>query len=108
MGRTVVTTQMRLVVNRIDNHLDKTVAVMATDIHRQASILAPHASGALIGSGRITRNGQADYDVTYGGGKVPYAKRRHYENRKNPQTLKYLERAGDNVSRNLKRYIESA
>lgn len=79
---------------------------MATDIHRVASMNAPVLSGALVKSGRIKKNGQANYSVIYGGGSIPYAKRRHYENKKHPGTLKYLERAGDDTSRNIKRYLK--
>lgn len=84
---------------------------MATDILRQASILAPRDSGNLISSGRIEgKSGQ--YVVSFGGQTggvdVPYAKRRHYENFKNPQTLLYLERAGDNVARQKSKYIRNS
>lgn len=71
---------------------------MATDIHAKAVILAPHASGALVNSGEITQVNEG-YKIKFGNSRVPYAKRRHYENKKNPQTLKYLERAGDSVVR---------
>jgi hypothetical protein len=37
--------------------------------------------------------------VIFGGGGVRYARRRHFENKKNPQTLQYLYRAGDAVVR---------
>lgn len=76
---------------------------MATDIHRFASILAPKDKGTLVKSGRVKRLGAAAYEIVFGGTaggfSVPYAKRRHYENKKNPQTLRYLERAGDSVKR---------
>lgn len=74
---------------------------MTTDIHRRSTILAPKDTGALVNSGRIDRvtNG---YSITYGNSRVPYARRRHFENRKNPQTLGYLERAGYSVIRGNK------
>jgi len=88
-----------------ERKLDLAVLEMATDIHRRSAILAPVDTRALVNSGRIIRRDKGKYSVAYGGGRVKYAKRRHYENKKNPQTLKYLERAGTSVSRSLNRYI---
>ncbi|HUH57787.1 MAG TPA: hypothetical protein VL020_04665, partial [Pseudomonadales bacterium] len=60
----------------------------------------------LVNSGRINKKGNASYTVSFGGDGVKYAKRRHYENKLNPQTLLYLEKAGDGISRsNLNKYI---
>lgn len=78
---------------------------MATDIHRRAKALAPVDTSALVNSGRIeqTKDG---YRVIFGSSRVPYARRRHFENKKNPQTLHYLSRAGDNVIRgNTSKYF---
>lgn len=72
---------------------------MVTDIHRRSTALAPIGeTHNLVGSGRIEpiTNG---YRVKYGSAKVPYARRRHFENKKNPQTLGYLAKAGDSVAR---------
>jgi len=90
-----------------ERKLDLVVLEMATDIHRVASTLAPKASRALVNSGRISREGKAHYKVIFGGGSVPYAKRRHYENKKTPSSLRYLENAGDSTSRNIRRYLGS-
>jgi hypothetical protein len=82
---------------------------MATDIHQRSSMLAPKDSRALVNSGTIKRLGTASYQIKYGSGKVPYARRRHFENLKNPQTLNYLEKAGDGVTRgNIDRYIRKS
>lgn len=89
-----------------ERKLDLAVLEMATDIHRISGTLAPKQTRALVNSGRITRNGMANYTISYGGGSVPYAKRRHYENRKTPSSLRYLEKAGDSVSRNVVRYVK--
>jgi hypothetical protein len=105
MGNITVTNKINEVVSTIDNKLDRAVLTMATDIHREATILAPFDTGALAGSGRISRNGKADYDISFGGSRVPYAKLRHFKNKKNPQTLRYLERAGNKTARNLNRYL---
>lgn len=82
----------------IENGMKKALAEMAVDIHRRAVINAPVETSALKNSGRVepVTNG---YAVKFGNSRVPYAKRRHYENRKNPQTLHYLSRAGDSVAR---------
>lgn len=85
--------------------LDIAVLDAVTDIHRGAGILAPKASRALVNSGRIVKKGIGHYAVVFGGGRVPYAKRRHFENRKTPTSLRYLERAGDSTARNFRRYI---
>jgi len=98
---------MSSVVGVIKKRMDGAVAEMATDIHRQATILAPKLTGALVNSGNIKRVQPAEYEVTFGGSRVPYAKRRHFENKKNPQTLRYLERAGDATARNAQRYMRN-
>lgn len=90
-----------------EGKIDLAVLEMATDIHRTSAILAPKDSRALVNSGRIERKGSASYSVVYGGGAVPYARRRHFENRLHPGTLAYLERAGDAAGRNVKRYLRS-
>lgn len=89
-----------------DVKLDLAVLQMVTDIDRAAKILAPRASGALINSGYIRKNGQGNYSVVFGGGPVPYARRRHFENKKTPSSLRYLQKAGDATSRNAARYFK--
>jgi hypothetical protein len=79
---------------------------MATDIHRRAVMLAPEDSGALVNSGRVERVSTAFYRIIFGSSQVPYARIRHYENKKNPQTLGYLAKAGDGVARgNVDKYL---
>lgn len=99
------TSRIKQWTDKTERQLDIAVLEMATDIDRAAKILAPKASRALVNSGRIERTGQAHYKVIFGGGSVPYARRRHYENRKTPGSLLYLERAGDATGRNIKRYL---
>lgn len=72
---------------------------MAIDILNIAIINAPKASGALVRSGRAVKTGPTEYSVVFGNNAVKYARRREYENKKNPQTLHYLENAGDSVQR---------
>lgn len=71
---------------------------MTTDIHSRAVILAPKLTRALANSGVIEPVTDG-YKVKFGSSRVPYARRRHFENKKNPQTLGYLAKAGDGVAR---------
>jgi len=81
---------------------------MATDIDKRAKMLAPKDTSALVNSGRVERVRAGFYRIVFGDSRVPYAKRRHYENFKNPQTLGYLAKAGDSVARgNISKYIRS-
>lgn len=78
---------------------------MGSAIKNRARMLAPKLTGALRADGRVQSKVDAT-SVIFGSDKVPYARRRHFENRKNPQTLHYLSRAGDSVAReNIKKYI---
>lgn len=70
---------------------------MVTDIDRRSAILAPKDTRALVNSRLISVIGNMAYSLTYGSSRVPYARRRHFENKKNPQTLRYLEKAGISV-----------
>ena len=89
-----------------DVDMDRAVLEMATDIDRRAKVLAPVDTGNLVNSSKIKREKQASYSVSFGSSRVPYARIRHEINRKNPQTLRYLERAGDSVARgNVSKYI---
>ena len=86
--------------------MDRSLLELATTIHRNASQLAPRDKGNLIASGRIEKKGNG-YAVSFGGGSIPYGKRRNYENRKNPHTTHYLDRAGDKNSKNFSRYLKA-
>lgn len=88
-----------------EDNLDEAVLDMATDIHRESGIKTAKDTRALVNSGRIERVRKAHYKVIYGGGAVPYARRRHYENFKTPSSLGYLEKPGDLISRNVKKYL---
>lgn len=71
---------------------------MAETVVERSRVIAPILTGALRADGRIVSipNGLR---VRFGGEKVPYARRRHFENLKNPHTLHYLERGGDSVAK---------
>lgn len=79
-------------------YLNEGLLEMATDIHRRAVILAPVETSALRNSGIVEKISEG-YRVKFGGGRVPYARLRHFQNKKNPQTIGYLAKAGDSVAR---------
>ena len=106
MGRVSFTSRVVKWTEDKAKKADVTVLELATDIHRVAGMIAPKATRALANSGRIKRNGPANYSVIFGGGAVPYARIRHYINKKTPSSLRYLERAGDTSARNVKRYLD--
>lgn len=106
-SRVIVTSRIKPWSRNKVAELDLAVLEAVTDIHRGAGILAPKASRALVNSGRIEKRGVGHYAVIFGSSRVPYARRRHFENRKTPGSLKYLERSGDAVARTfVQRYIE--
>ena len=82
--------------------LERGLAEMATDIDTRAKILAPKDTRALVNSGRIKRLSASEYQISFGSSQVPYARMRHFVNRKNPQTLGYLAKAADSVARSDK------
>ena len=82
--------------------LERGLAEMATDIDARAKILAPKDTRALVNSGRIKRLSAVAYQISFGSSQVPYARMRHFENKKNPQTLGYLAKAADSVARSDK------
>lgn len=108
MGRTIFTSRVKQWSSETASKLDVAVLEAATDIHRSAGLLAPKASRALVNSGIIEKRGEAHYAVIFGGRRVPYARRRHFENRKTPSSLRYLERAGEATARNFQRYVKGA
>lgn len=104
-GSVTVTSRMNKVVREENNRMDKALANWAADTLDVSARLAPHLTGALINSGRIKREKELEWSVGYGNSQVPYARRRHFENFKNPGTLRYLEKAGDRNARNFGRYL---
>lgn len=93
---------------KVERNLDTGLLRVALDVHRLSSQYAPVDKGNLVASGRVAKNGK-NYEVIYGGNSggvsVPYALRRHFENNKNPQTKRYLSRAGDQVSKQINKYF---
>lgn len=89
--------------------LDRAEELMAGVILTRATMLAPHESGNLQSDGRAEKNLIEGRSVVFGGPNAPYARRRHFENKKSPQTLHYLKRAGDSVAKESpKKYVDMA
>lgn len=70
---------------------------MGDRILMDAIVLAPEDTGKLKSNGRVEVISDTEIHVKFGDTRVPYARRRHFENKKNPQKLQYLKRAGDNI-----------
>lgn len=88
--------------------LKRTIRNMMGVTINRGQMLAPVDKGDLRSSGRVVGSGEK-VSAVFGGEDVgvPYAKRRHYENKKNPQTLLYLKKAGDSVKKEgIKKYYE--
>lgn len=70
---------------------------MAESIRGRASMIAPRLSGDLGQNGRVEEKGSDTSTIVFGDENVPYARRRNFENKKNPQTLNYLKNAADQL-----------
>lgn len=82
----------------IQNNLNRGLLSLMTDIDTRSKAIAPRDTGALVNSSRIERLTDG-YAITYGSARVPYARKRFYENKKNPQTRRYLAKAADSALR---------
>lgn len=69
---------------------------MAFDIASRARFNAPVKTGALRNDIRVSAE-QHDVYVLAGSARVPYARRREYENNLHPETKHYMKRAFDSV-----------
>lgn len=72
---------------------------MGASIKNLATMKAPILTGALRESGRIEHPDDDTVTIVFGSESVPYARRRHYENFKNPHTKYYLQKAGEEITR---------
>ena len=102
MGRVRVTSRVVQWSEAEKRRFDIGLLQAMTDVHRLSQVYSPKDTRALVKSARVEREGELHYKVSY---NTPYARRRHFENEKNPQTLNYLERAGDETFKNIKKYI---
>lgn len=79
-------------------NMQKELEAKAEKTLGRARMLAPVLSGDLKMNGRVEKipNGVS---VIFGDSRIPYARRRHFENSKNPATIHYLERAGNQTKK---------
>lgn len=90
---------------QIEN-LKNAVRAMGDDILATSKMLAPYDSGDLSRDGRVVRQSSTGIAVVYGGSRVPYARKRHFENNLNPWTKEYLANAGESArDKGLKRWF---
>lgn len=89
-----------------ERFFDRVEEVMAGIVLTRSIMIAPKESGDLAENGRVEMK-DGHRTVKFGDSAVPYARRRHFENKKNPQTLGYLQRSGDGVRKeNPKKFVE--
>lgn len=105
MSKFRIISTLPLWVKKEKGKINGVTTEMAVDILNRAIMNAPKDTGALVRSGRVVKQGKG-WTVRFGDNSVRYAYRRHFENQKNPQTLLYLQKAGDSVTRgNIKKYF---
>lgn len=86
------------VLQEEEKRINEALSSMGGSILNLAQMYAPVLTGALRADGRVVKEPNS-VTVRFGGFSVPYARRRHYENNKHPDTKYYLERAGNQVAR---------
>lgn len=80
---------------------------MGDSILASATVRAPILTGALRRSGVVSNPSSSQVDVIFGSDRVPYARKRHYENKKHPGTRYYLKNAGDTAAKKgIARFIK--
>lgn len=79
-------------------NMQKELEAKAEKTLGRARMLAPKLSGDLKSDGRVEKIA-GGVSVVFGDSRVPYARKRHFENRKNPSTMHYLERAGNQTKK---------
>lgn len=114
--RVKVTSKLPQWIEKTEQAAQAAALEMATDIHRQATILAPRDSGDLISTGRVEKV-EGGYAVTFGGSFgvifVPYARIQEVggqTGRNHATTIEgqhYLGRAGENVSKDKAKYFRN-
>ena len=86
--------------------LNKGGARMTTDILKMARRNAPVLTGALRNSGRFQQVSTLKWRITFGNGRVPYARIREHTNRLHPNTVRYLQRARNTAASRVKSYFD--
>lgn len=85
--------------------LNKGGVKMMTDILKMARQNAPVLTGALRNSGHFQQLSTVKWRITFGNGRVPYARIREYTNRLHPNTIRYLQRARNTAASRAKSYF---
>lgn len=85
---------------------------LGTQINNKAKSGAPYLTGALVNSIRVDTSEQDTVYVLAGGkapngAKVPYARRREYENNLHPNTRYYMKNAFQDSVRNFKQEFKN-
>ena len=81
-------------INRIGFNATRGLFKMGFLIAQKARANAPHLTGALRNSIQLrTADGGGTILITAGSSRVPYARRREYENKAHPWTTHYMGRA---------------
>lgn len=84
-------------VERLEKFTKQGLWIMAGDIANKAKSNAPYLTGALSNSIRRRWINDTEVEVVAGGkfagARIDYAVRREFENKKNPQTKHYMQRA---------------
>lgn len=86
--------------------LNKGGVRMMTDILKMARQNAPVLTGALRNSGRFQQVSTFKWRITFGNGRVPYARIREHVNHLHPNTVRYLQRARNTAASRVKSYFD--
>lgn len=78
---------------------------MMTDILKMARQNAPVLTGALRNSGRFQQLSTVKWRITFGNARIPYARIREHVNHLHPNTVRYLQRAGNTAASRAKSYF---
>lgn len=103
-----VKTSMGSFLSDTAKKMSRVEEIMTGVIVTRSTILAPRLTGALKSNGKTVQK-DGHHSAQFGDEDVPYARRREFENKKNPQTLHYFKRGGDSVAKeNIKKYVDMA
>lgn len=98
------------VLSRVRENITKGLVKMAYGISNQAKRNAPVDTGALKNSIRVATDGKNTVAVIAGGlvgGKsISYALKREHENKKHPDTKRYMGRAFEQETANYAKYFK--
>lgn len=93
--------------SKVDRLVDEAIKAglysLGNDIKKRATILAPKDTGALRQSSRVTMSAGRNDSVAVSF-NTPYARMRHYNNRKHPATRLYLTNAMKSIN-NVGKYF---